>query len=120
METISTVVGEAGGNSCEAAMPLIGTRKPKCVVLKNATSASGKYRLFFGYHYLQGVTCYDVGTVNHENGEIVSRHYQDKSEALRCFYEYEKNLTRPVETEEQDENDPRIADAFRRALEGKC
>lgn len=101
---------------------LLDFRKPKCVVLKEVQSASGKYTLFYGYHFVRGHTCYDVGTINRVNGEIVTRHYTDegkgnpKAEALTCFHEYEKALTRKAQHEEQDDNDPRIADNFRRAL----
>jgi hypothetical protein len=101
---------------------LLDFRKPKCVVLRIVTSTSGKYKLFYGHHYVQGKICYDVGTVNQHNGEIITRHYLDegtgnpKAEALKTFHDYEKFLTRPARTEERDDNDARLADAFRRAL----
>lgn len=93
---------------------LLDQRKPKCYVLKSVVSTSGKYRLFYGHHYVQGKTCFDCGTINNSNGEIITRHYQEKSEALRTYHEYEKGLTRPAEVEESD--DLRTADSFRRAL----
>lgn len=104
-------------------MPLLDFRRPKCVVVKEVVSYTGKYILFYGHHYVQGHTCYDVGTINKHNGEILTRHYLDegkgnpKAEALRVFHEMEKGLTRKPDYEEETaENDPRKADAFRRAL----
>lgn len=101
---------------------LLDLRKPKCVVVKKVESYSGKYTLFYGHHFVKGKTCYDVGTINHSNGEIVTRHYLDegkdnpKAEALHIFHEYEQALTRKPDAEETEDNDPRRADAFRRAL----
>ena len=92
------------------------------MVLKQTQSTSGKYTLFYGYHYVKGHTCYDVGSINRLTGEIISRHYLDegngnpKAEALHIFHEYEQALTKRGQIEEQDDNDPRVADAFRRAL----
>jgi hypothetical protein len=103
-------------------MSLLDLRKPKCVVVKKIVSYSGKYTLFFGHHYIAGKTCYDVGTINKANGEIVSRHYLDegrgnpKAEALTIFHQMEKGLTRKPKHEESEDNDPRVTDAFRRAL----
>jgi hypothetical protein len=63
-----------------------------------------------------------VGSINQQNGEIVTRHYEDtgnsnpKAEALRIYHEMEKGLTRPAEVEEHTDNDARVADAFRRAI----
>jgi hypothetical protein len=100
---------------------LLGIRKPKCVVLKSVPSTSGKYKLFYGYHYLAGKTCYDVGTINQQSGEIITRHYLDqlhgnpKAEALRCYHEFEKAMTRPAASEETEES-ALFTDAFRRAL----
>lgn len=93
---------------------LLDQRKPKCYVLKSVLSTSGKYKLFYGTHYVQGKTCFDVGSINQLNGEIITRHYQAKEEALRVFHDYEKDLTKPAEAEESD--DLRAADSFRRAL----
>lgn len=101
---------------------LLDFRKPRCVVVKEITSASGKYKLFYGHHFVKGHTCYDVGTINQLTGEIVSRHYLDqgmgnpKAECLRIYHEMEKGMLRKPDNEETDENDPRRADAFRRAL----
>jgi hypothetical protein len=101
---------------------LLDFRKPKCVVVKHCESASGKYTLFYGHHYVKGHTCYDVGTINRQTDEIITRHYRDegrgnpKSEALHIYHEYEQTLTRKSGPEEQDDNNPRVADAFRRAL----
>jgi len=101
---------------------LLDFRKPKCVVVKKVTSGSGKYVLFYGYHYVKGKTCYDVGTINQKTGEIVTRHYTDtgqgnpKAEALKTYHEYEGPFTKKPLVEESDDNDARRADAFRRAL----
>jgi hypothetical protein len=101
---------------------LINLRKPKCVVLKEVLSDSGKYKLYYGHHFVKGKMCYDVGAINQETGEILARHYLDtgkgtpKSEALRIYNEYEKVLTRRAQHQERDDNDARIADRFRRAL----
>jgi hypothetical protein len=101
---------------------LLDFRRPRCVVVKEVTSASGKYKLFYGHHFVRGKTCYDVGTINQHNGEIITRHYLDqgvgnpKSEALRIFHEMEKGMLRKPDYEETDDNDPRRADAFRRAI----
>lgn len=101
---------------------LLDFRKPRCVVVKKVESASGKYTLFYGHHYVKGKTCYDVGTVNRVTGEIVSRHYLDngtgnpKADCLAFYHEMEKGMVRKPQHEEKDDNDPRIADAFRRAL----
>lgn len=101
---------------------LLDFRKPKCIIVKEGVSASGKYKFFYGHHFVQGHTCYDVGTINQTDGEIVSRHYLDngkgnpKADALACYHLLEKGMLRKPEYEEQDDNDPRIADAFRRAL----
>lgn len=106
-------------------MALLDFRKPKCVVLKSGVSASGKYKFFLGHHFVQGHICHDVGTINQVTGEIVSRHYLDrgvgnpKAEALRVYHEVEKGMLRKPEYEETDDNDPRKADAFRRALTQK-
>jgi hypothetical protein len=96
---------------------LLDFRKPKLIMIKSALSASGKYKLFYGHHFKHGALCYDVGTINQADGEIITRHYGDnKPEALRTYHEYEKALTRKAELEERDDNSARIADAFRRAL----
>jgi hypothetical protein len=103
-------------------MTLLDFRKPKCVVVKQGVSASGKYKFFYGHHYTKGHTCYDVGTINQVTGEIISRHYFDdgkgnpKSNALTCYHNLEKGMLRKPDHEEKDDNDPRIADAFRRAI----
>jgi hypothetical protein len=104
-------------------MPLLDFRRPKIVIIKEVVSYTGKYTLFYGHHFVKGHTCYDVGTINKTNGEIITRHYLDqgrgnpKSEALACYHEMEKGLTRkPTHEEELEENNPRKADAFRRAL----
>lgn len=103
-------------------MALIDLRKPKCVIVRQGVSASGKYKFFFGHHYVKGKTCYDVGTINTTNGEIVSRHYLDegqsnpKADALTCYHNLEKGMLKKPDHEEKDDNDPRVADAFRRAL----
>ena len=95
---------------------LFDQRKPKCVVLKTAVSGSGKYKLFYGHHFVKGILCHDVGTVNYLTGEIITRHYPAKAECLRIYHEYEKFLTRKPVFEESEDNDPRIADWFRRRL----
>jgi hypothetical protein len=103
-------------------MPLLDFRKPKCVVHKEVQSYTGKYTLFYGHHYVKGKICYDVGAINRETGEITTRHYIDegrgdpKAEALRIFDRFAKGLTTKPAHEEQLDNDPRIADAFRRAV----
>lgn len=103
-------------------MSLLNLRRPKCVVIKEMTSASGKYKLFYGHHFNRGKTCFDVSTINQTNGQIVTRHYiegdlvNSKAEALRIYHEMEKGMSRKPDYEEQEENDPRKADAFRRAL----
>ena len=96
-------------------MSLIQFRRPRCVVTKEFTSQSGKYQVFFGNHWRAGHLCYDVGTINQQTGEIVSRHYcewdfdhnqpapQAKAEALACLHELEKGMRRKPESEEQDE-----------------
>lgn len=106
-------------------MTLLDFRRPKCIIVKEIVSYTGKYTLFYGHHFVQGKTCYDIGTINKHNGEIISRHYLDeglgnpKAEALRIFHELEKGLTRAPEHEETEDNDPRITDAFRRAITQK-
>lgn len=103
-------------------MPLLDFRRPKCVVVKETDSWSGKYTIFYGHHFVKGHTCYDVGAINRHNGEITTRHYLDfgrdnpKAEALAYYHELEKGMKRAPINEEKNENDPRIADAFRRAL----
>ena len=105
-------------------MPLLDFRQPKCVVTKEETSGSGKYRIFLGHHFVQGHTCYDVGAINRETGEIISRHYLDngkgnpKAEALAVYHEFAKGMLKGPQNEEQEDNNPRLADAFRRALRG--
>lgn len=104
---------------------LLDFRKPQCVIVKQGVSASGKYKFFYGHHFVKGYTCFDVGTINQMNGEIVSRHYLDngvgnpKSEALTCYHNLEQGMLRKADHEEKDDNDPRIADAFRRAITQK-
>jgi hypothetical protein len=107
-------------------VPLLDLRKPKCIVVKQVNSYTGKYTLFYGHHWVGKYTCYDVGTINRHDGEIVTRHYLDKgkgnpkSDALLEYDKMEKGLTRaPSHEEELTENDPRKADAFRRALTQK-
>jgi hypothetical protein len=43
-----------------------------------AVSLSGKYLLFYGFHYEAGVTCWVIGSSNKATGEIVMRHYNEK------------------------------------------
>src|SRR5258708_1591081 len=108
-------------------MSLLDFRKPNCVVLKSTTSWSGKYKIFYGHHYVRGHMCYDVGGINKENGLITSRHYNEhdyinqehaKSEALRCYHELEKGMKRAPEKEEKDDN-VFASDVFRSALKGR-
>lgn len=102
--------------------PLLDFRKPKCIVTRNDVSYSGKYKLYFGHHFNCGKTCYDVGTINQADGEIVTRHYREdwninaKAEALRAYDTLLKGMKRAPKSEEDDDNNPRIADEFRRML----
>lgn len=89
---------------------LLDFRKPKCVVLEEVTSYSGKYRCFYGHHWVGSDMCYDVGVVNRKTGEITTRHYHPRSypnpkaEALACWNTFRSNMTAPPPgEEEQDE-----------------
>lgn len=103
-------------------MTLLDFRKPKCVVVKEKVSWSGKYKIFYGHHYVKGHTCYDIGAVNRTNGEITTRHYIDKgvgnpkAEALMIFDNLQKEMLRAPKSEENEDLDPRLADEFRRQL----
>jgi hypothetical protein len=97
-------------------------------VVKQGVSYSGKYKFYFGHHYVQGRICFDVGTIRQTDGEIVTRHYdetkdfgatQAKAEALRVYHEVEQGMKEKPQYEEKDENNPFVADAFRRALKDK-
>ena len=103
-------------------MPLLNFRAPKCIITKKDVSYTGKYKLYFGHHFVQGKTCFDVGTINQTNGEIVSRHYREdwnldaKAEALRAYDTLVKGMKRAPKSEEDDDNNPFIADEYRRQL----
>lgn len=92
-------------------MTLLDFRKPKLVVMKEGVSHSGKYKFFYGHHWDGKELCYDVGTINQANGQIISRHYSSKhgalnpkSEALTCYHELEKGMLRKPDAEETDDN----------------
>lgn len=103
-------------------MPLLDFRKPNCVIQREEVSNSGKYKIFFGHHYVKGKPCFDVGAINQANGEITTRHYLDtgtsnpKAEALRVYDELAKGMRRKPESEEDQDNNPFIADEYRRQL----
>ena len=53
-------------------------RTPNVNILERTISVSGKYMIFFGTHFEQGITCWVVGSSNKETGEIIMRHYNEK------------------------------------------
>ena|ERR1700733_7192470 len=90
-------------------MTLMNFRRPKCVVLQEGRSYSGKYVYYYGYHWVAGKHCYDVGAINQANGQITTRHYKEedsvnaKAEALKCYHEYKQGFDRKPDVEEYDE-----------------
>lgn len=58
---------------------LVGFRKPPIVELAHFVSSSGLFYCFYGLHYVQGLTCYDVGTSNRQTGELVRLHFNDSN-----------------------------------------
>lgn len=89
-------------------MTLLNLRRPKCVVLEETTSYSGRYKIFFGHHYVPKGLCHDVGCINQKTGEIITRHYHPdsfpnpKAEALAFWNTFrERMLAPPVGGEEE-------------------
>jgi hypothetical protein len=104
---------------------LLDFRKPKCIILKEGKSWSGKYKFFLGQHYVKGKLCFDVGAINQVTGEITSRHYNEtsdyaitsaKAEALRIYDGLAKRMKEKPKSEEQEDNNPFVADEYRRQL----
>ena len=104
---------------------LLDFRKPNCVIQKEEKSYSGKYKVYFGHHYVNAKMCFDVGAINQENGEITTRHYnetadggatQAKAEALRVFHELVKGMKRKPDAEEKQDNNPFLMHEYRQQL----
>lgn len=101
---------------------LIGERTPKIVITRHGKSYTGKYKYFFGHHFPEGKICYDVGTINQQNGEIISRHYHDgsypnpKAEALMFYDQFAASLRKKPKNGEEKDNNAFISNEYRLQL----
>ena len=98
-------------------MSLLDFRKPKCVIIQQDVSWSGKYKIFYGYHWVKGYHCYDVGAIDQSNGQITSRHYcafdfklncenpQAKAAALTFWDQFKQNMKRRPTSEESEDRE---------------
>lgn len=86
----------------EESSKILGDRL-KCVILGKASSYTGKYFLFYGTHYNGRMQCYDVGAYNNVTGEIIRRHYTDKTAALVYWDDFREGMQRPKPGGEADE-----------------
>jgi hypothetical protein len=77
-------------------------------------SWSGRYRIFFGEHFVEGHVCYDVGLINLWTGMMTRRHYLGRTEverrtrhadALRFWDDFREKMLRKPESEGSDERD---------------
>lgn len=95
---------------------LIGKKDYKCIPLDRHRSTSGRFEIFLGQHYHEGILCYLVGAYDELTGQLTCRHYSvktgkyvtdesAKAEALMVWDQFRERMLAPAEAEE-DENDP--------------
>ena len=93
---------------------LIGSKKIDATIIIEEKSYSGKYEIFIATHFRKrpaGFTsdgaqqCWDVGSRNTTNGEVIRRHYFNQQEALAFWEEFKTAMLQPPESEERDEED---------------
>lgn len=93
---------------------LLDFRKPNVQILEKAVSYSGKYFIFYGFHYEAGKQCFVVGASNKLDGEIVMRHYNEtvtpgielnaiKAVSFSIWEKYREAMVRKPDGEETDE-----------------
>jgi len=82
--------------------------------LREAVSWSGRYRVFFAEHLVEGHVCYDVGSINLWTGMMTRRHYLGRTElergtqhaeALRFWDDFREKMLRKPESEGSDGRD---------------
>ena len=86
-------------------MNILGDKKLDCSIIAETLSHSGKYRVFFGVHYVRGITCWDVGAYNKDTGLVTRRHYADKPSAFIFWNTFREGMLRPPISELSDETD---------------
>ena len=86
---------------------LIGDRKIPFQILQHKVSTSGKYKIYYGTHIVEGNYCWDVAAVNTITGELIRRHYAAKDEAILYWDRFSEEMMAPAQDEEEDEQ-PRI------------
>ena len=95
---------------------LIGRRDYRCIPLDKHRSTSGRFEIFLGQHYHQGVICYIVGAYDERTGVLTARHYSvktgryvsdetAKASALIAWDEFREKMLAPAAPEE-NEQDP--------------
>ncbi len=91
------------------AVPLIGSKKIDATIITEEKSYSGKYEIFLATHFVRkgdgSQQCWDVGSRNTTNGEVIRRHYFNQQEALAFWQQFSTAMMQSPESEEKDEED---------------
>ena len=91
------------------ASKLIGSKKIDASIITEEKSYSGKYEIFIATHFVckrgETLQCWDIGSRNISNGEVIRRHYLNQQEALAFWEQFSTAMLQPPESEERDEED---------------
>ncbi len=63
------------------------------IVLAEANSTTGRYKVFLAEHIVDAQSCYDVGCFHLRNGQMIRKHYRNREEALARWEELKTQLT---------------------------